>query len=232
MLSLTLVISELTTELTHLKPVLRQDPMVKHALALRSAWAMEDYHKFFRLYQSAPKMTPYLIDMFVERERKSAVKKIIKSYVYGLCCDRIYVLRFSLLCYDLCDSCCVFVCYYLVNICSTSSVLCVLFTRNFVFRIFGPNVYVVDLHPKQHCLSAIDRLSPLVNHPLMLSPCCAILDFRNNCKLLFMSCSCCDLFVCVVVCTNSLMLWTWETIILQKCIKSDKISTWNHKGQI
>lgn len=72
----------MNTTLATLKHESRKDPSVKHALALRSAWAMSDYHKFFKLYRTAPRMGSYVIDMFLARERKAAIKIITKSYVY------------------------------------------------------------------------------------------------------------------------------------------------------
>lgn len=82
--SLTIFLSGLATDLANLNPKVRQDPTVKHALALRSAWALSDYHKFFKLYRCAPSMASYLMDMFLERERKNALKSMIKSYVLHL----------------------------------------------------------------------------------------------------------------------------------------------------
>ncbi|KAM6996822.1 LOW QUALITY PROTEIN: leukocyte receptor cluster member 8-like [Passerculus sandwichensis] len=71
---------ELTTELALLPPSLRSDPAVSHALALRAAWALGLYSRFFRLHGSAPAMGPRLIDLFAERERRRALRACIKAY--------------------------------------------------------------------------------------------------------------------------------------------------------
>ncbi|XP_077648865.1 leukocyte receptor cluster member 8 isoform X6 [Urocitellus parryii] len=75
---------DITTELAYLTRELKADPCVAHALALRAAWALGNYHRFFRLYCHAPCMSGYLVDKFADRERRAALKAMIKTYV-ALC---------------------------------------------------------------------------------------------------------------------------------------------------
>lgn len=57
----------------------KKDPAVKHALNVRSALALGNYHRFFMLYLDTPNMGAYLMDMFVDRERLSALAAICRA---------------------------------------------------------------------------------------------------------------------------------------------------------
>ncbi|XP_029180659.2 leukocyte receptor cluster member 8 homolog isoform X1 [Acropora millepora] len=72
---------DLTTALARLTKEEKSDPAIKHALLIRSAWALSNYHTFFQLYLSAPNMSGYLLDLFVQRERVQALKAMVKSWV-------------------------------------------------------------------------------------------------------------------------------------------------------
>ena len=57
----------------------KSHPAIKHALQTRSALALGNYHRFFRLYLDTPNMGAYLMDMFVTRERLAALSNICVS---------------------------------------------------------------------------------------------------------------------------------------------------------
>ncbi|XP_013082698.2 leukocyte receptor cluster member 8 homolog [Biomphalaria glabrata] len=71
---------DLTTALASLTPECRKDECIKHALDVRIAWSLNNYHRFFKLYEQAPKMSGYLMDWFIDRVRKSALKLLLKAY--------------------------------------------------------------------------------------------------------------------------------------------------------
>ncbi|MBN3315743.1 LENG8 protein, partial [Atractosteus spatula] len=87
---------DLTTELAFLTPDLRGDPCVSHALSLRTAWALGNYRRFFLLYRDAPRMGSYLIDKFLDRERRGALRAMMKTYRPSVPVDYVQsVLSFS-----------------------------------------------------------------------------------------------------------------------------------------
>lgn len=73
--------TELNNALADLTPAEKKDKAIKHALDVRSALALGNYHRFFQLYNETPNMGAYLMDMFVGRERLAALCNICKAYV-------------------------------------------------------------------------------------------------------------------------------------------------------
>ncbi|KAL1598855.1 hypothetical protein SLS60_007997 [Paraconiothyrium brasiliense] len=67
--------------LAELTPADKIKPEIKHAIDVRSSLAVGNYHKFFRLYNIAPNMGAYLMDMFIERERLHALANISRAYM-------------------------------------------------------------------------------------------------------------------------------------------------------
>merc|ERR1719245_2599171 len=75
---------DLTAALAALTKQEKEDECISHVIKLRQAWAEKNYVRFFTLYKSAPKMSGYLIDWFIDRERKAALKIMIKAYRIAL----------------------------------------------------------------------------------------------------------------------------------------------------
>jgi len=72
----------MTTLISELNASDKSDPCIRYALAVRCAWAQHNYHRLFKLYADAPRMSSYVIDLFIERERKAALRIILRAYVF------------------------------------------------------------------------------------------------------------------------------------------------------
>ena len=72
----------MVTELSTIRKEEREDPLVDFAIKLRSAWQIGNFVQIFRLYEVAPRFSGYLIEKFLPRERKRALKMIIKAYAF------------------------------------------------------------------------------------------------------------------------------------------------------
>jgi hypothetical protein len=73
-------ISEIGKFLRILTPELQKDPAIKHALQVREAFFLKNYHQFFKLYQNVPNKGKGLMDMLISDIRKQALLTIIKAY--------------------------------------------------------------------------------------------------------------------------------------------------------
>ena len=71
--------TDMNAVLSDLTPADKKEPAIQHALQVRSALALGNYHKFFKLYLEVPHMGAYLMDMFVARERLGALANMCKS---------------------------------------------------------------------------------------------------------------------------------------------------------
>jgi SAC3 family protein LENG8/THP3 len=71
--------TDMINVLSELTPADKKEEAIKHALDVRSALALGNYHKFFQLYLKVPNMGAYLMDMFVERERLAALARMCKA---------------------------------------------------------------------------------------------------------------------------------------------------------
>jgi SAC3 family protein LENG8/THP3 len=69
-------LNEILAELTAAE---KEEPAVRHALETRSSLTSGNHHRFFRLYLDVPNMGAYLMDMFVVRERLTALTKMCKA---------------------------------------------------------------------------------------------------------------------------------------------------------
>ncbi|KAF3041785.1 hypothetical protein E8E11_001739 [Didymella keratinophila] len=73
--------TDMNDMLAELTPADKTHPWIKHALDVRSALALGNSHKFFRLYLEAPNLGGYLMDLFIERERLAALANMSRAYI-------------------------------------------------------------------------------------------------------------------------------------------------------
>lgn len=53
---------------------------MKHALLVRQASLLENYHVFFKLYRSTPNLGRCIIDLMLDSWRFKAMQRMLKSY--------------------------------------------------------------------------------------------------------------------------------------------------------
>ncbi|VDP03037.1 unnamed protein product [Soboliphyme baturini] len=72
---------DINTLLANLAEEAKNDECISFALEVLHAWALDNFCKLFRLQKrGAPKMCSYLMDLFLPRERRRAVKTLLTAY--------------------------------------------------------------------------------------------------------------------------------------------------------
>lgn len=77
----------INTIMAGLRPTHKTNPCVSFALKLRSAWSLSNYYRFFKLLcpanddQQPPLRCKHVVNWFVDRERKEAIRLMFKVYV-------------------------------------------------------------------------------------------------------------------------------------------------------
>jgi len=66
--------------LGELDPKARTDVAVDHALKVREAVALSNYHAFFKLYNSTPNKGSFLLNRMLLTKRLEALQTVIKAY--------------------------------------------------------------------------------------------------------------------------------------------------------
>lgn len=80
--SLLILFIDLVQILTEITGDLESDIAVKHAIKLMKAWSFGNYYRFFQLYPSTPHYGRHLVDLFMERQKRNALRTLSKAYVY------------------------------------------------------------------------------------------------------------------------------------------------------
>ncbi|KAK0416919.1 hypothetical protein QR680_012749 [Steinernema hermaphroditum] len=71
---------DLATLLHEIPKGAEENRMMKFALSVNTAWSLGKFSTLFKLYAQAPNMSSYVMDLFIERERKRALTTILKAY--------------------------------------------------------------------------------------------------------------------------------------------------------
>ncbi|XP_073017293.1 SAC3 family protein A [Primulina eburnea] len=71
---------EILSAMSRLSADARKDVAVKHALSVHAAVTSGNYVTFFRLYKTAPNISTFFMDLYVEKMRYAAVKCMCRSY--------------------------------------------------------------------------------------------------------------------------------------------------------
>ena len=58
-----------------------ENPAISHALELCKAWSTGNYYRFFKLYPRTPDCGRHLVELFLDRERKVALRTLAKACV-------------------------------------------------------------------------------------------------------------------------------------------------------
>ncbi|XP_018495684.2 leukocyte receptor cluster member 8 [Galendromus occidentalis] len=73
-------VTDINDTVTTLTSVERKDPVISHAVRVISAWNTRNFNRLFKLFRSAPRMSPYVMEWCLDKERIAAYKALVKAF--------------------------------------------------------------------------------------------------------------------------------------------------------